>query len=185
MTQAMGGRDENSAHHQQALDAQRLGLILEKYKQDGNSLMAILEEVQAEYGYLPEHALRTVANETGRSLVDIYGVATFYRSFSLKPRGRHLICACQGTACHVRGAARVVEELQRQLGVASGETTPDNEFTLEMVNCLGACALGPIVVVDGTYYSNVTTSKVKRILEEAAASGQVAEDALPVEASDR
>jgi NADH-quinone oxidoreductase subunit E len=141
--------------------------ILEKHTDDKGRLIAILEEIQAEYGYLPEESLRIVSDKTGRSLVDIYGVATFYRSFSLKPRGKHLVCACLGTACHVRGAPRVVEELERQLGIEVGQTTADKEFTLETVNCLGACALGPVVVIDGHYFSKVRKSKVSQLLEGA------------------
>ncbi|MEO0114965.1 MAG: NAD(P)H-dependent oxidoreductase subunit E [candidate division WOR-3 bacterium] len=140
--------------------------IVERFAKEKGSLIAILEEMQQKYGYLPEKALRIVAERTGRSLVDVYGVATFYRAFSLKPRGRHLVSACLGTACHVRGAPRVVEELERQLKINRGDTTPDKQFTLEIVNCLGACALGPIVVVDGHYFSNVNTTKVKTILEK-------------------
>jgi len=141
--------------------------ILENHKQDRGGLISILEEIQGEYGFLPQEALRIVSEQTGRSLVDIYGVATFYRFFSLKPKGKHLICACLGTACHVRGAPRIVAELEQQLGIKSGQTTPDKEFTLETVNCLGACALGPVVVVDGHYFSKVTKSKVKQLLEQA------------------
>ena len=160
-------------------DSQDILGILEKHHEDGRGLIAILEEIQARYGYLPEKALRTLGDRTGHSLVDIYGVATFYRSFSLEPRGKHLVSACLGTACHVRGAPRIVEELERQLGIKAGETTPDDEFTLETVNCLGACALGPIVVVDGRYFSNVDTASVKRILEAARARRpQVAESAV-------
>ncbi len=118
-------------------------------------LISILEDIQADYSYLPEEALRIVSEKTGRSLVDIYGVATFYKAFSLKPRGKHLISACLGTACHVRGGRAVASEFQRQLGIKPGETTSDNLITLETVNCLGACALGPIVVVDGHYFPNV------------------------------
>lgn len=140
--------------------------ILDKQTHRGGGIIAILEDIQASYGYLPEEALRTVAAETGRSLVDIYGVATFYRAFSLKPRGKHLVSVCLGTACHVRGAPAVAEELIKKLGIKAGETTPDNEFTLETVNCLGACALGPIVVVDGHYFSNVKATKVKAILDK-------------------
>lgn len=143
--------------------------ILEKHNEDRGALIAILEEIQAEYGYLPQEALRTVADRTGRSLVDVYGVATFYRSFSLQPRGKHLISVCLGTACHVRGAPMVIEEFERQLGIRADETTPDREFTLETVNCLGACALGPIVVVDGDYFRNVNTRTVRQILEKARA----------------
>ena len=127
-------------------------------------LIAVLEEVQAKHGYLPEEVLRKIALDSNRSLVDVYGVATFYRAFSLQPRGRHLISVCLGTACHVQGGPRIAEELQRQLGILPGETTPDREFTLETVNCLGACALGPVVVVDGHYFSKVRTSMVKEIL---------------------
>ena len=151
------------------VDSKDMLRILEKHTKDRGGLIAILEEIQTEYGYLPEKALRMVGDTTGRSLVDIYGVATFYRSFSLEPRGKHLICACLGTACHVRGAPRVVEEFERQLGIEAGQTTADKEFTLETVNCLGACALGPIVVVDNHYFSNMDTARVKHILEEARA----------------
>ena len=150
-------------------DSRQVLAILDKYNGDGHGLIAILEEIQGQYGYLPEKALRTVGERTGRSLVDIYGVATFYRSFSLQPRGKHLVCACLGTACHVRGAPRIVEELERQLGISPGETTPDKEFTLETVNCLGACALGPVVVIDGHYFSHVDTGGVKRLLKKARA----------------
>jgi len=141
--------------------------ILEKHTEDKGKLIAVLEEIQDEYGYLPEESLRIVSKETGRSLVDLYGVATFYRSFTLKPRGKHFVCACLGTACHIRGAPRVVEELERQLGIKAGRTTEDKEFTLETVNCLGACALGPIVVIDGRYFSQVRKSRISQLLDDA------------------
>ena len=140
--------------------------IVDKFAGEKGGLIAILEEMQTKYGYLPEKALKIVAERTGSSLVDVYGVATFYRAFSLKPRGKHLVSCCLGTACHVRGAPKIVEELERQLQIKRGDTTPDKQFTLETVNCLGACALGPIVVVDGHYFSNVETSKVKNILKK-------------------
>ncbi len=141
--------------------------ILEKHNEDRGGLIAILEEIQGEYGYLPEEALRIVSDRSRRSLVDVYGVATFYRSFSLKPRGKHLVCACLGTACHVRGAPRIVEELERQLGIKAGQTTADKQFTLETLNCLGACALGPVVVIDGHYFSKVRKSRISQLLDEA------------------
>ncbi len=131
------------------------------------ALIAILQDIQEKWGYLPADALKAVAEGTGRPLVDVYGVATFYRSFSLKPRGKHLCSVCRGTACHVRGAAGVAEEIERELGVRPGETTDDLEFTLETVNCLGACALGPIVAVDGRYFSNMSPAGVKGVLESA------------------
>ncbi len=149
------------------MDSKDVLRILEKHTEDRGRLIAILEEIQAEYGYLPEESLRIVSNEIGRPLVDVYGVATFYRSFSLKPRGKHLICACLGTACHVRGAPRVVEEFERRLRIRAGQTTEDKEFTLETVNCLGACALGPVVVLDGCYFSKVRKSRVSQLLDDA------------------
>jgi NADH-quinone oxidoreductase subunit E len=140
--------------------------IVEKHEDHRGGLIAILEEIQAKYRYLPAEALKAVADETGRSLVDVYAVATFYRSFSLKPRGKHLCSVCLGTACHVRGAPIIADTFARQLGAAPGETTADREFTLETVNCLGACALGPIVVVDGHYFSNVNSARVKQIIKK-------------------
>jgi NADH-quinone oxidoreductase subunit E len=141
--------------------------ILENHRGDLGEVISILEDIQARYGYLPEDALRIVANETGRSLVDIYGVATFYKFFSLKPRGKHLISVCLGTACHVRGGRGLANEFERQLGIHAGETTSDRSITLETVNCLGACALGPIVVVDGHYFSKVSNQRAKDIIHRA------------------
>ena len=141
--------------------------IIEKHDKESGGLISILEEIQAKYGYLPSDALRFVSEKTGRSLTDVYGVATFYKTFSLKPRGKHLVSVCLGTACHVRNAPAIKGELQLQLGIKAGETTPDKDFTLETVNCLGACALGPVVVVDGRYFSKVDPGKVKQILDKA------------------
>jgi NADH:ubiquinone oxidoreductase subunit E len=148
---------------------EEISVILDKHEGEQGSLIAILEDIQAQYRYLPEEALKIVADETGRSLVDIYGVATFYKSFSLTPRGRHVCSVCMGTACHVRGAPFVAEELGRQLDVKPGETTEDKEFTLETVACLGACALGPIVVVDGHYFPNVNAARVRQIIKKTKA----------------
>ena len=128
-------------------------------------LISILEDVQTHYNYLPEEALRKIAKELKIPLRDVYGVATFYGAFRLKPCGKHLIHACMGTACHVRGGKRVLEEIERELDIRSGETTQDKKFTLESVNCLGACALGPIVVIDGKYHGNMTPVKVKSLLK--------------------
>jgi len=170
---------ERTLQNEDGIVAEAQG-IARRLSANGDGLISILEEIQETRGYLPEGALRAVAETMGRSLVDVYGVATFYRSFSLKPRGKHLASVCLGTACHVRGAPTVAEEFQRQLGIEAGETTPDKEFTLETVNCLGACALGPIVVVDGRYYSNVRTTEVRGILERArtGAGGALGADAL-------
>jgi NADH:ubiquinone oxidoreductase subunit E len=159
--------NKSNMHAQEEIGSEDILRILEKHNEDRGGLISILEKIQAEFGFLPEEALRIVSERTGRSLVDIYGVATFYRFFSLQPKGKHLICACLGTACHVRGAPRIVAELEHQLGIKASQTTADKEFTLETVNCLGACALGPVVVIDGHYFSKVRKSKVKQLLDQA------------------
>ena len=149
--------------------------IIDKHEGDRGGLISIFEDIQAKYSYLPAEALKVVADATGRSPVDLYAVATFYKSFSLKPRGKHLCLVCMGTACHVRGAPRIAEEFSRQLKIRPGETTPDKEFTLETVNCLGACALGPVVVVDGHYFSNVRSTRVKPLIGKTLAGLDEAE----------
>ncbi len=151
------------------MNPQSILKIIENHtKGNQTGLISILEDIQADYSYLPEEALRIVSQKTGRSFVDVYGVATFYKAFSLKPRGKHLISLCLGTACHVRGGQSIASGFQRQLGIAPGGTTSDRLITLETVNCLGACALGPIVVVDGHYFSNVTQNRVKEIIDKAS-----------------
>ena len=155
--------------------------ILKKHEEQEGGLISILEDIQTKYRHLPEDALRIVAEKTGRPLTDVYGVATFYKSFSLKPRGKHLVSVCLGTACHVRRAPAVAKEFERQLGISPGDTTDDELFTLETVNCLGACALGPIVVVDGHYFSKVTPGRVKRIIDKALAGL----DEIDVESDER
>lgn len=140
--------------------------LIDKHRDQRGGLISILEGIQAKYGFLPESALRLVADRTGRSLVDIYGVATFYKAFSLEPKGRHMCSVCVGTACHVRNAPTVVEAFERKLGVGPGGTTEDREYSFETVNCLGACALGPIVVVDGHYFPEVNARQVDEIIEK-------------------
>lgn len=181
MTQAATTLNEKNAVGTEEADPQDVLDILTKHNENRGGLIAILEEIQTRCGYLPEDALKTVAEKTGRSLVDIYGVATFYHSFSLAPRGKHLVSVCVGTACHVRGAPVIAEEFERQLEVGPGETTPDREFTLQTVNCLGACALGPMVVVDGHYFSNVKPTKVAEII----ASTREGLDKIEVETDER
>jgi NADH-quinone oxidoreductase subunit E len=151
------------------MTAEPVSGIVEKHAGRRGGLIAILQNIQSRYGYLPADALRSVAEKTGRPLVDIYGVATFYHSFGLRPRGKHMCSVCLGTACHVRGGPIIAEEFERELAVRPGETTSDREFTLETVNCLGACALGPIVVADGHYFSNVTPAGVKDIVARTRA----------------
>lgn len=127
-------------------------------------LIAVLQELQERENYLSEPALRKVADKLGIPFAEVYSVATFYRSFSLKPRGKHVCTVCTGTACHVRGAQRILERLQERLGISSGETTADGKFTLETVNCLGCCAIGPIVVKDGRYFGEMSLNKLEAVL---------------------
>jgi len=188
MTQAAAARSHGVPPAQDGPGAEEIEARVAKHGAERGGLIAILEQIQSACGYLPELALRIVADRTHAALVDVYGIATFYRSFSLTPRGDHLISACLGTACHVRGAAKVVEEFERQLGIEAGETTADKQFTLETVNCLGACALGPVVVIDGHYFSKVRKPRVRQLLDEAAAGfdrPQTGEDAriFPIEVS--
>jgi len=139
--------------------------ILSEYEHDGSRLISVLQDVQAQLGYLPKESLYRVAEYLEVPLAQVYHVATFYTAFSLTPRGRHLIRVCTGTACHVRGAVIILEEIERQLGVKAGEVTADMRFTLETVNCVGACALGPAVVIDGDYYS-MSLPDISRVLAE-------------------
>lgn len=148
------------------MELNRVDEILSIHNQNKSSLIPILQEIQSDYNYLPEDALIHISRKLSISLIDIYSVATFYKSFSLTPRGRNLITVCLGTACHVRGAPRILDEFERRLKISAGDTTPDNLFTLQTVNCLGACALGPIVVVNEEYYSQTTISKVGSIIEK-------------------
>ncbi len=139
--------------------------IIKKYGKEQSAIMSILQDIQSEYNYLPREALEQVSKKMSIPLSKIYGIATFYKVFSLTPRGRHLIKVCLGTACHVRGAPQILEEIERKIGIRAGETTGDLKFTLERVNCLGACALGPLVMINNDYYGQMTSAKVDKILK--------------------
>lgn len=151
------------------MNPENISNIVEKHGDNKGALISILEEIQSKYGYISVDSLKIVSEKLGRSMMEIYSVATFYKSFNLKPRGKHLISVCLGTACHVYGGPNIAKEFERQLGIKAGETTSDKKFSFETVNCLGACALGPIAVVDGRYFSKVDVSKVKGIIEKTAA----------------
>lgn len=138
--------------------------ILKKYKYNSANIIQILQDIQAQHRYLPRELLVAVSRRLKIPLSNIYSIATFYSAFSLNPRGKHLCTVCMGTACHVRGAPNVLNQIEERLKIHSGETTTDKMFSLETVNCLGACALAPIVVIDGRYYGQTTVDKVNRLL---------------------
>jgi len=140
--------------------------ILNRFAPAQKELIAILHTVQAEYGYIPKETIARISRFLHVSEGEIFGVLTFYKSFRLEPRGKFLIMVCLGTACHVRGGANIAAELERRLKIKAGGTTPDGEFSLETVNCLGCCAIGPVVAVDGDYHGHATVRKVETILKK-------------------
>jgi NADH-quinone oxidoreductase subunit E len=153
------------------LDTTQLDAILDQHGRDPANIVAILQDVQAQINWLPEEDLRYVCARLAIPLSKIMSLASFYGAFSLKPRGPHIVQVCLGTACHVRGAVRIVDAISRDLGIGAGETDKDLQFTLETVNCLGACALGPIVVVDGEYHGQMTSAKASRLLKKVKGAG--------------
>jgi NADH-quinone oxidoreductase subunit E len=141
--------------------------ITDKHSKGRSALISVLQDVHAAYNHLPEDSLEIVSRQLDVPLSAVYGVATFFKAFSFTPRGRHVASVCLGTACHVRGGAPVAAEFERQLGIRTGDTTVDGEFTLETVNCLGCCAIGPVVVMDGNYRAHVGIRDVATLIEES------------------
>ena len=140
--------------------------VVEEYQHDKGMLIQILLRLQKNFGWLPMEMLLEVSKQLGISINQVYQVATFYKAFSLNPRGRHFIRICSGTSCRVRGAPTILERVQSFLGIDAGEVTPDGKFSLETVNCLGGCALGPMMIIDGEYYGNLKLLAVKKILSK-------------------
>ena len=151
---------------QSCLDMKALDGILAPIANPGaNDLIPILQQIQEAYGYLPQSVLTAASDRTGIAASRIYGVATFYEQFYLKPHGRHTIKCCRGTACHVKGGRDIIRAISRVLGVQEGETTEDMRFTFETVACLGTCFLGPVMMVNNDYYGHLAPNKVKDIFE--------------------
>ncbi len=148
-----------------AMDLGKVDAILEGKGTRPFDVMEVLQDIQEEFRYLPEEAMCRVSESLDVPLIEVFRLANFYQSFSLKPRGRHLITVCAGTACHVQGAPRLVEEVLLKLDVQPGETTQDGEFTVETVNCVGACALAPVLIMDGVYHAHMTSGKLRNLLE--------------------
>ncbi len=148
------------------MNPSEIDAIIERYEGKESAILAILQDIQAKEKYLPKEALEHVGRQLHIPLNKIYRIATFYRAFSLTPRGRHEIHVCLGTACHVRGAQRIVDQITMELGIRPGETTKDRNFTLETVNCLGVCASGPIMAIDGEYFGRMSSIKVAGVLKK-------------------
>jgi NADH-quinone oxidoreductase subunit E len=150
-------------------DPSEFAAIIERHSSEKQHLIPILQDIQSQFNYLPPVALATVSQQLDIPMIDIISVASFYNAFSLTPRGEHVVTVCMGTACHVRGGPKILEEFERRLEVPAGGTTEDKQFTLETVACLGCCAIGPVVVVDGDYHAQQTIGKVESVLKKYGA----------------
>ena len=150
--------------------------IVSAHDPQPGSLIHVLQDLQAELNWLPRPALEETARYLGLPPAKVYAVATYFEAFSLEPRGEHICTVCMGTACHVRGAPRVLDKLARDLEVQVGQTREDMKVTLEQVNCVGACALGPLVIADGEYHGNMTAKKVDKLIKNLDISSEEAID---------
>ena len=140
--------------------------ILKRYPPEQRYSLAMLQDMQHQFNYIPRAGMEALAEYLGCPLSALYAMATFYKALSLKPKGKHIIKLCDGTACHIRGSTTLVDGVTRLLGIGAGETSPDGLFSLELVNCLGSCALAPVMVIDDTYYGKVTLEKLPGILAQ-------------------
>jgi NADH:ubiquinone oxidoreductase subunit E len=150
--------------------------ILARYPAEPRHLISVLQDVQLSYRYLPRAALERVSEALSVPLARVYGVATFYKAFSLTPRGEKVLRVCTGTACHIRGAPLILTELKTRLGIDAGGTTADLRFSLEAVNCVGACALAPVVMVNDAAHGNLTVTKVRRLIKTPGARAAAASE---------
>jgi NADH-quinone oxidoreductase subunit E len=153
------------------MNVQRVDEIIDSYQADRTCTLAILQDVQAEYKYLPREAIVQTAVRLGVTLGEVYRMATFFRAFSLEPKGEYTIRVCMGTACHVRGAVQILEQFERDLGIKAGETSRDRKFSLEVVMCLGACALGPVVVVNEETHGEMSPDKAHALVAQLKDGG--------------
>ncbi|MCJ7604845.1 MAG: NAD(P)H-dependent oxidoreductase subunit E [Dehalococcoidales bacterium] len=144
---------------------QTLDKIFQGRRSQPNQLIEVLQDIQKEQGYISQEAMQTVSVELGVPVMEVYRVASFYTAFRLKPPGKYILTMCTGTACHVRGSDLLIDHATDQLGIQPGEVTPDGLFSIECVNCLGACALGPIVTENGTYHHHMTPGRLRKLIE--------------------
>lgn len=149
--------------------------VIDRYNGKRTALISILHEIQDRYDYLPEEALREVASRLQMDINALYGVATFYKAFTLVPKGKHSITLCLGTACHVRGGPKILREMKQLLKIEPGQTTQDRKFSLNVVNCLGACAIGPVMVVNGKFYGEMTPLKARQLIDKLRRKGRRSE----------
>jgi NADH:ubiquinone oxidoreductase subunit E len=156
---------ENKMSEVNTVNIEEATPIIEKFKTEQGSVVGLLQDIHGTFGYLPEEVLQKASKDLDIPLSRFFSLATFYTSFRLEPMGKHHICTCVGTACHVKGASGIVEAFKRELKVEEGETTEDGQFTFDTVNCLGACALAPLVTIDGDYYGKTKQNKVGKLLE--------------------
>jgi NADH-quinone oxidoreductase subunit E len=147
------------------MNVERVNAIIDSYQADPACSLAILQEIQTQNNYLPREALELVATRLGLPRGHVYELATFYRTFSLKPMGKHRVKVCLGTACHVHGGPAILEMFERQLGIRAGESTPNGEFSLEACSCLGACAQAPFVQVDSDPHNQMTPVRVSEVMQ--------------------
>jgi len=152
------------------IDYTSIDKMIEKYGGNQSALIQSLQDIQGVYRYLPKDALVYLSQKMNIPLANIYNVATFYQAFSLRERGEHIVSVCLGTACHVRGSVRILEGVERKIHCKANDTTKDGKWTLETVNCLGSCALGPLVVIDGNYHGKATTTAIDKVLDEVEKS---------------
>ncbi|MDI7274541.1 MAG: NADH-quinone oxidoreductase subunit NuoE [Anaerolineae bacterium] len=153
-----------NAAAQETVDLAPLQQIIDEYRGQRGVLIQVLQRAQETYGYLPPEVLRGIATGLGVPLSQVYGVVTFYAQFYLTRRGKHVIRSCDGTACHVRGASKVIDAVEKELGIKAGETTPDYQFTYEVVYCLGSCGLSPVAVVDDQVVGRLVPEKMLQII---------------------
>ncbi len=162
----MCSHGENVSNKSQVMDAQKIDQIIDKFQCEADTLIQILLDIQSEYHWLPKAALERVGERLNVPMARIQHIATFYKAFSVVPKGRHEVHVCTGTACHVRGATRILDSVEEETGIHPGETDLELKYSLETVNCLGCCALGPVVEIDGKAHGNVTTAKTADILKQ-------------------
>lgn len=148
------------------MESSEIDTIIKQYGEKESAILAILQDIQTKEKYLPKKVLEQVSQKMRIPMANIFRIATFYNALSIKPRGRHKVDVCLGTACHVRGGNKIIDKLSRDLGIQVGETTKDKRFTLELVRCVGCCSLGPVMVVDGNVFGRLTQEKVPGLLRE-------------------